>query len=292
MRWAASEAVREWSVRGAIALAYALTSTLTAAALTASSPVDTEPVGKTPTVTLETIPGNTVKRVILSRKAAERLDIQTGKVAEQVVVRKQMVGGLIIPPVETAPEQKPSGGGFGGFVKGSVAPASPSAARLVPATSALWVLVMLSPAELDRLDHAKPARLLPLKTRDDFSKEILALPSGRPPFEDTKRSMLTLYYVVSGKESGLAPNNRVRVELRLAGSDEPQKVIPYSAVYYDAKGVAWTYISTKPLTYERHRIIVERVVGDLAVLSDGPPVGTPVVTVGAPLLYGAEIFGK
>jgi hypothetical protein len=37
---------------------------------------------------------------------------------------------------------------------------------------------------------------------------------------------------------------------------------------------------------------VERVVGDLAVLSDGPPVGTPVVTVGAALLYGTEIFGK
>jgi hypothetical protein len=257
--------------------------------------VAAEPAGKIPAVTFESIPGSTAKRVILSKKAAERLDIQTSKVAEQVVVRKQMVGGLIIPPVETAPEQKPSGGGFGGFggfVKAPSAPASPSAPKSAPAPSELWVLVMLSPAELDRLDHAKPARLLPLKTRGDFSREVLALPSGRPPLEDTKRSMLTVYYVVAGKESSLAPNNRVRVELRLAGSDEPQKVIPYSAVYYDAKGVAWTYISTRPLTYERQRIVIERVVGDLAVLSEGPPVGTSVVTVGAPLLYGAEIFGK
>jgi hypothetical protein len=37
---------------------------------------------------------------------------------------------------------------------------------------------------------------------------------------------------------------------------------------------------------------VERVAGDLAVLSGGPPVGTPIVTVGAPLLFGTEIFGK
>jgi hypothetical protein len=46
------------------------------------------------------------------------------------------------------------------------------------------------------------------------------------------------------------------------------------------------------LTFERQRIGIERIVGDLAVLSEGPPVGTPVVTVGAALLYGAEIFKK
>jgi hypothetical protein len=46
------------------------------------------------------------------------------------------------------------------------------------------------------------------------------------------------------------------------------------------------------LTFERQRIGVERVTGDLAVLSEGPPVGTSVVTVGAALLYGAEIFRK
>jgi hypothetical protein len=37
---------------------------------------------------------------------------------------------------------------------------------------------------------------------------------------------------------------------------------------------------------------VERVLGDRAVLSEGPAVGTSVVTVGAALLYGCEIFGK
>jgi hypothetical protein len=63
-------------------------------------------------------------------------------------------------------------------------------------------------------------------------------------------------------------------------------------VYYDAKGDAWIYVNTKPLVFERRRVGVERVAGELAVLSDGPPVGTPVVTVGAALLYGAEIFGK
>jgi hypothetical protein len=46
------------------------------------------------------------------------------------------------------------------------------------------------------------------------------------------------------------------------------------------------------LVFERRRIGVERIMGDLAVLSDGPSVGTEVVMVGAPLLYGTEIFGK
>ena len=64
--------------------------------------------------------------------------------------------------------------------------------------------------------------------------------------------------------------------------------MPYSAVYYDAKGAPWVYVNTQPLTFERQRITVERVVGDMAVLSDGPPLGTPVVITGAPLLYGAE----
>ena len=69
-------------------------------------------------------------------------------------------------------------------------------------------------------------------------------------------------------------------------------MVPYGAVYYDAKGAPWVYVNTAPLTFERRRIGVERIEGDVAVLSEGPPVGTPVVTVGAALLYGAEVFGK
>jgi hypothetical protein len=104
--------------------------------------------------------------------------------------------------------------------------------------------------------------------------------------------MLSLYYVVSGKDHGVMVNNRVRVELQLAGGAQKRKVVPYGAVYYDGQGVAWVYVNTEPLTYERQRISVERIEGDLAVLSDGPAVGTPVVTIGAPMLHGVEIFKK
>ena len=59
--------------------------------------------GKNPAVTIENIPGSTAPRVILTAKAAERLGIETGKVAEERIVRKQMVGGLLLPPVEKRP---------------------------------------------------------------------------------------------------------------------------------------------------------------------------------------------
>ena len=145
--------------------------------------------------------------------------------------------------------------------------------------------------EEDALDALKK-RLLPLATRDKLTTELVAQPSGVAPVEDMKRSMLSLYYVIPGRDHGLALNNRMRVELELAGSAEKQKFVPYGAVYYDAKGVAWVYVNTAPLTFERQRIAVDRIVGELAVLSEGPPIGTPVVIVGASLLYGAEIFGK
>ncbi len=78
----------------------------------------------------------------------------------------------------------------------------------------------------------------------------------------------------------------------MMGVEEKQKVVPYSAVYYDGKGTPWVYVTGKPLVYERQRVAIERVAGDLAVLSEGPAVGTAVVSVGASMLFGTEIFGK
>ncbi|WP_415838003.1 hypothetical protein [Polaromonas hydrogenivorans] len=255
----------------------------------------------------------------MSAKAAERLGIETGKVSEQSLVRRQMVSGLITAPVSRPSGPTPGGGTFGGFPQAGAGampsspagfqkltaglPAQRTVSTLVPAAASpptanvpiagdAWVQVSLSPGELERLTKEQPARLLALSTRDKFASELLAQPSGMAPVEDTKRSMLTLYYVVPGRDHGLTLNSRVRVELQYSGTDEKHKVVPYSAVYYDGKGAAWVYVNTKPLTYERQRIEVERVAGDLAVLSGGPPIGTPIVTVGAPMLFGAEIFGK
>jgi len=280
-------------LRGRVALTALATLLLAPAAAPAADPGGS---GKSPAVRLESIPGSTAKRVILTAKAAERLGIQTSKVGEEPIVRKEMVGGLVIPPLDKPPPPKQVGGGvFGGFARLPAAAPTPqpvAAPAKAVAPGEAWVLVTLSQGEWDRLAKDKPARLLPLSTRDKSGNGISARPSGMPPLEDTKRSMLRLYYVVPGKEHGLTLNERMRVELQLSGSDEKKKVVPYGALYYDANGTAWVYVNTGPLAFERQRIGVERVIGDQVVVSEGPPVGTPVVVVGAALLYGAEIFGK
>ena len=282
-------------IAGVVALAAMTTLLPGPAAAAAGGPGQ---AGKGPAVTLKSIPGSPVPQVILSARAAQRLGIETGKVAEDAVARKQMVSGVIIPPLDKLPERSAAGGfgavGFGGFGKAAPAPAPKLvAARAVPpANGGVWVHVTLSPGEWDRLAKDKPARLLPLATRDKLTKEVLARPTGIEPFEDMKRSTLSLYYLVPGKDHGLTEYSRMRVELQVAGNDEKLKVVPYSSVYYDAKGAPWVYVNGTPLTYQRQRIGVERIIGDLAVLSEGPAVGTPIVTVGAPMLYGAEIFKK
>ncbi len=70
-----------------------------------------------------------------------------------------------------------------------------------------------------------------------------------------------------------------------------QKVVPYSAVFYDLHGATWVYTNPAPLTFVRGSINIDSIDGDRAILSAGPPSGTAVVTVGAPELYGTEFPG-
>lgn len=75
-------------------------------------------------------------------------------------------------------------------------------------------------------------------------------------------------------------------EAQVTRSSEPRKVVPYAAVLYDASGRTWVYTQPEPRKFVRHQIAVDYIEGSTAVLSEGPPIGTEVVTVG-----GAELFG-
>lgn len=72
-------------------------------------------------------------------------------------------------------------------------------------------------------------------------------------------------------------------EEKIAG--KLRKVIPATAVVYDHSGNAWAYKSPDSLIFVRERISVDNIEGDLAVLADGPPVGTAVVAAGASQLF-------
>jgi hypothetical protein len=65
-------------------------------------------------------------------------------------------------------------------------------------------------------------------------------------------------------------------------------VIDDSAVIYDPNGRAFVYTSPAPLVYVRAPVTVETIHGNTAQLTNGPPLGTAVVTVGAPELYGID----
>jgi hypothetical protein len=66
-------------------------------------------------------------------------------------------------------------------------------------------------------------------------------------------------------------------------------VIPAGAVFYDAAGDTWTYVATQPLVFVRQHITVVSIRDRIALLSQGPPVDSQVVTVGAAELYGTEV---
>jgi hypothetical protein len=74
--------------------------------------------------------------------------------------------------------------------------------------------------------------------------------------------------------------------VRHSGHDE---VVPYDALIYDAEGRTFVYRSTRPLSFVRERVEVDRVEGSRAFLSRGPAAGTTVVTVGAAEVYGTEL---
>jgi hypothetical protein len=83
---------------------------------------------------------------------------------------------------------------------------------------------------------------------------------------------------------------RLDIKTAPTGTSGRQKVVPYSAVLYDKDGDTWAYTNPEPRVFVRAPIVVDRVQGASAYLSQGPPAGTAVVTVGAAELFGVE-FG-
>jgi hypothetical protein len=79
-------------------------------------------------------------------------------------------------------------------------------------------------------------------------------------------------------------------EVSRFGGDTTRKVVDYAAVVYEPKGDTAVYTSPAPNVFVRQAIKIDYIEGEVAVLSDGPPVGTQVVTVGAAELLGME-FG-
>jgi hypothetical protein len=234
-----------------------------------------------PAAKVERIAGTELSRVTLSERAIQRLGLQTDQVREAKLTRKRTVGGEVI-----------------------VLPAAQAADR-----GRVLVRVRLAEGDLRNVVRGQPARVL-LRDRDDddglaaeaaddVEDEDEGEDKGKDKDEErekgksavgdrTQAKAARLYYVVARPEHGLVPGQRVRVKLPLAGSRTKGKVVPYSALIYDKYGQTWVYTSPNPRTFVRHKVEVDYIQGNIAVLKDGPPAGTVIASVGAAELYGAD----
>ena len=119
--------------------------------------------------------------------------------------------------------------------------------------------------------------------------------SGRGGDEDKPAQVFPiegsdLHRVVLTQTASARAGIRTEPTRQLAGSDGSADSlgVPVSALVYDNDGQTWVYVSTQPRTYVRQRVTVARIDGDTAILQSGPAAGTPVASVGAAELLGAE----
>jgi hypothetical protein len=158
--------------------------------------------------------------------------------------------------------------------------------------SGVWVHVPVTESDMNQVDPSQPAAVLDL---DDEGEGWMAEPDEGPGLDDPEDEDFpggdaaeVLYYLIDSDMEQFTSGQGVLVELSMMGSGTLQKVIPYSAVIYDLTGDTWVYTSPEPLTYVREPISVDYIEGDVAVLADGPPVGTLIATVGVAELYGVD----
>jgi hypothetical protein len=285
-----------------------VTTALAASAFTGATSLSADAVKSPKPAKVEPIQGSDVKRVILTPKAAERLAIATAAVKEELVKRWLVVEGR----VEAVPEDSAT----------MVAPAGVGTARVqvhilsdlrqrVDDSNRLQerirTIVSLKDDDDDDDDDASkgngkakdkatspppPAIVIPIG-RSGRAARLPARPMVVAATADEGKATAGSVapaqdYEVSAADHGLRPGQRVHVRVPHPDSGKPQKVIPYSAVLYDPHGNSWTYTNPEPLVFVRHRIEIEYIEGDRAVLLQGPDTSANVVTAGAAELFGVE----
>jgi RND family efflux transporter MFP subunit len=154
----------------------------------------------------------------------------------------------------------------------------------------VWVRVPVYVGDLSRIATDKDASVGDLAGAPGGEVRV-AKPATAPPSGDPISATVNLFYEVENKDNALRPGQRVGVTLPVKGEDEGL-VIPKAALLRDIHGGSWVYEETAPHIFTRRRVLVDRIVGDLAALSGNSlKPGSKVVTDGAAELFGAEFGG-
>lgn len=152
----------------------------------------------------------------------------------------------------------------------------------------LWIKVPVYAGDTAAFDTAATARAVSLGTRETTGG-IPIRPVPGPRTGDPRSASVDLFYTFDNGQGRYRPGERVRVTLSLRGASQGI-VVPLSAIFRDIYDGAWVYENTAPRTYVRRRVNVLYVVDDTAVIANGPPVGTKVVSAGVAEISGTE-FG-
>jgi len=198
--------------------------------------------------------------VILTEKAAERLDIQTDAVREEQVTVKRSFGGEVTE---------------------------------ASADSGALVMVSLTSEERSMVNPDAPAIVFPLGSDDpedtDNGQGLTAEFDEMAGFDDAEENgIATVYYSIKGSAEDLVPGQRMVVELTMQGDEGPRLIVPTAALLYDLNGETWIYTSPEPLHFLREPVVVDYIKGDQVILDEGPPAGTLVAVLGVPELFGAD----
>jgi hypothetical protein len=272
-----------------------------AAGLTASLPGFARAAETDRPARVEQMPGSNLARIVLMPRAAERLALKTTPVREESVLRWLTVEAAVEAMLTDIPPER-SDVTTAGLQSHFRVPVPVLDAATQTSGLAISALSLASKDDFDddedelvrsRVADLKDKRspivfVIPL-TRSESTKRLRAKLMDEQP--ETGASGLPLaYYLVDQQDpkTALQVGQRVQVKIPQPGSGTPKKVVPYSAVIYDSRGDTWVYVNPEPLVFVRHRIDVEYVQDDVAVLNDGPANGMQVVSAGAVELHGIE----
>jgi hypothetical protein len=198
--------------------------------------------------------------VILTDKAAERLDVQTDTVREEEITVKRSFGGEVTE---------------------------------ASADSGAMVMVSLTSDERNMVNSDVPAVVFPLGSDDeedtDNGEGLTAEFDEMAGLDDPEENgVATLYYSINDSAGELVTGQRLVVEISMKGAEGPRLIVPTAALLYDLNGETWIYTSPEPLHFLREPVVVDYIIGDQVVLTEGPSAGTAVAVVGVAELFGAD----
>lgn len=201
--------------------------------------------------------------VVLTERAAERLGIQTEVAREEQVMKFHLFGGEVMVAAD-APEKT-------------------------------MVRVSIPEDEIAVIDQNSPVRVLPLGADDDEDDDddddegLFAEFDEQLGFDDDEDdNALVGYYVVNESDHNLLKGQKLLVKFSGTDVEGTRLMVPSAAVVYDINGQTWVYTNPESLTYLREQIVVDFFLDGTAVLLEGPPAGTSVVTVGVAELFGTD----